>query len=428
MTVRTPVAITDTATAAILTYDSTTVDYDDGSYTFNGGGYPLEADNLVLKVEIYRYGEGTPIDIAASVTSISTTRGRSRQLDSYQAGTATITVRNDDRRFDPLNSASPFYGATEPTRLVVIRVNGTVVFAGYIDDTNVQYEISGASTAEITLTDATASLATMQLTDPVDRDDEPSGTRISALLNDPQIDFVCTGTDIAIGDESVNADNAEGNLLEYLRKIERTERGYLFIDRLGRLVYRQRSYTFNNPGEVTFTDSGTDIPYTVIRQRSGIDLFYNRINFDGPFLSTPQIVEDTFSQQIYRLREYAETDLLFVSDARALAVAQDALRLYGKIRPSISEVSVPVDILTASDRQRVISLDIADTVVVEFTPRGTGIPLQIRQTLVIDGIGHDWTVGGVWTSRFTIALYDPQDRAVLDDPVLGVLDSGIVLG
>lgn len=428
MTVRTPVTVEDSPGTAIITYDSTDVDYDDGDFTYNGAGYPLEADDLVLNVQVYKYGEATPIDIATSCTQISITRGRSRQLDSYQAGTCSITVRNEDRKFDPLNTASPLYRAIEPTRLVVIRVNGTVVYAGYVEDVNVDYDISGTSTAQIELVDATASLATQSLVDALDRDDEKSGVRITAMLNDAQIDFVCTGVDISTGDETVNADLVDGNLLEYIRKIERTERGYLFIDRLGRLLYRARSYTFENPGEVTFTDGGTDVPYTTIAQRSGVDLFYNRVTFNGPFLTDPQIAEDTFSQQIYRLREYKETDMLYITDARALAVAEEALKLYGKIRPSVSNVAVPINILTASDRQRVMALDLADTVIVQFTPPGYGIPASISQKLVIDGINHDWSVGSIWTSQYTLALYEANDTATLDDPVLGILDAGNVLG
>lgn len=48
-------------------------------------------------------------------------RGKQYELDQYQPGTATFTIRNLDSAFDPTNVSSPFYGYVIPYRLFRIR-------------------------------------------------------------------------------------------------------------------------------------------------------------------------------------------------------------------------------------------------------------------------------------------------------------------
>ena len=48
-------------------------------------------------------------DVAEYVQEISISRGRSDQLQTFNAGTATITLLNNDRRFDPINEDSPYW-------------------------------------------------------------------------------------------------------------------------------------------------------------------------------------------------------------------------------------------------------------------------------------------------------------------------------
>jgi len=54
------------------------------------------------------YFNGAPVDVTAFVRSVSIRRGRSRELDRFSTGTATVVFNNEDRRFDPLYSAGPY--------------------------------------------------------------------------------------------------------------------------------------------------------------------------------------------------------------------------------------------------------------------------------------------------------------------------------
>ena len=129
-------------------------------------------DRLVLDVtdpglDTGTLGDGAFFyDISTSVRSISTNRGRRRALERFGTGTATITLDNRDRSFDPTNTASPYYNATVgvtgvvPSIPVVVRAtwDGTTysIFRGFIDSWTFDYSDAGIgdATATISCSDA----------------------------------------------------------------------------------------------------------------------------------------------------------------------------------------------------------------------------------------------------------------------------------
>ena len=129
------------------------------------------------------------IDITAKVSgSIQVNRGRSRELDSFNAGTASFTLRNEDRSFDPLNTTSAYYPGITPRTLVRISVAGTVVFVGRVEDYLLRYDINGLATVDVSCVDGLGILASMFLVN-VDVDEEFPETRIPAVFNNAQINY-----------------------------------------------------------------------------------------------------------------------------------------------------------------------------------------------------------------------------------------------
>ena len=108
----------------------------------------------------------TPIwvELTSSVMSISINRGRQRTLDRFEAGTATIVLKNADRKFDPSNTAGIYYGSLLPMRQFRIRMqygNATYTrFVGFADSYEQNYDRSNRfATCVIQLTDAFKLLA-----------------------------------------------------------------------------------------------------------------------------------------------------------------------------------------------------------------------------------------------------------------------------
>jgi len=54
------------------------------------------------------------VDVTEMVQSISITRGRNRNTEAFNAGTAQVTFHDPDRQLDPLNASSPYYPYVEP--------------------------------------------------------------------------------------------------------------------------------------------------------------------------------------------------------------------------------------------------------------------------------------------------------------------------
>jgi hypothetical protein len=77
-----------------------------------------------------------------------------------------------------------------------------------------------------------------------------------------------------------------------------------------------------------------------------------------------------------------------------------------------------MDILSESQQNEVLDLEIGDVVQVKFTP--SGIPPAIEQFVRVIGISHDWSNN---EKRINLAL-ERLDFSlfVLDDPTLGILD------
>lgn len=69
-------------------------------------------------------------DISSYVTSVRTTRGRSSEFEQFPAGTCTVVLKDETRRFDPLNTAGPYFGQLLPNVPIrVLAVGATGLFA-----------------------------------------------------------------------------------------------------------------------------------------------------------------------------------------------------------------------------------------------------------------------------------------------------------
>lgn len=76
------------------------------------------------------------VDVTAYVTSIVVNRGRASELDRFSAGSATIGLHNEDRRFDPTYTSSPYSPNVKPRRKIrisiLIGITTYQLFTGYV--------------------------------------------------------------------------------------------------------------------------------------------------------------------------------------------------------------------------------------------------------------------------------------------------------
>ena len=129
-------------------------------------GYPFV--NVALGFNSGPYvASPTFTDVTEYVQEVTTRRGRSDELAEFDSGTATITLSNHDRRFDPLNSSSPYNGFLVPRVPISITARAFDQRTNLI--TNPSFETnttgwSGAAGATLTRTSAQAFVGSWSVT------------------------------------------------------------------------------------------------------------------------------------------------------------------------------------------------------------------------------------------------------------------------
>jgi hypothetical protein len=124
------------------------------------------AASLIVSIAFGSSGStGTPswTDVSTYVRSATWHRGRSRALDKFQAGTATVVLDNRDRRFDPDYVSGPYSGQILPRCQIRIQgqYNGVTysLWQGYVDAWPQGYTNPNDSTATVNATDGFTTLA-----------------------------------------------------------------------------------------------------------------------------------------------------------------------------------------------------------------------------------------------------------------------------
>jgi hypothetical protein len=112
----------------------------------------------------------TWVSVTQWLREVTVRRGRSDEFQDFDTGTATIVLDNRDRRFDPLNTSSPYHPNVQPRKQIKISaVNGLTtheVFRGYVDGWPVSITDAGFdSTVTIECYDVLGLLAEEELPD-----------------------------------------------------------------------------------------------------------------------------------------------------------------------------------------------------------------------------------------------------------------------
>lgn len=372
----------------------------------------------------YRLGGYKLFDITDRLLSASTTRGKSQALDRIDAGTSNIILDNSDRLFDPLYELGFYYGQLVPGREVKVSCNAYPVISSFIDDIDIAYEPSNKSIVSIQSSDALSNLTINNLpaVTPVV---ELSGARVTRVLDLPEVNWPLADRTIDSGNsELTSVAITEGTqTVSYLQLVATSEAGNIFISKNGKFVFQERN---NAPGviDVAFTDEAsvvgyTAIPFTDLSVVYGSEQLYNRIVISNNKAIADEVVaEDTDSQVTYGPRSYSQTGLLNNSAIDLQYLADFLLARFKEPQYRFQSLSVVLDVLTESQQNKVLDLEIGDIVNVRFTP--SGIPPVIEQLSRVIGISHDWSNNekrvNLSLERLDFTLF------VLDDLVLGVLD------
>ena len=401
-----------------------------GFQTTTGFGNPFQLDNATYGLlNTGTLGGLAFADLTTLVQSVNITRGRNRQLDQFNAGTATISFYNASRILDPLNTASIYYPYVLPRCPVIINANGVPIYTGLITDWNLDYDMANKDIMYASCSDNFTVLANQQLNAHTTTA-ELSSTRVSTVLAYSEIAYqgaksIGTGSS-TLGGTAASASFSiaqDTNLLNYLQLVTTSEQGYLYMSANGTLTFKGRSSVLNPVASATFNTTGTAIPYQTLMNQFGDELLYNFVTTQSP-AGAMQTASNSASISQYQAQQYSILDLLNSTTAEVAALGNYLLGKYKDPVLRFTGLSTQLAALSTANQNLIFSLDLTNITTVEknFV---TGTPLTDSQTLIISGISHSIQPGSHIVS-YTFESTDGNQYLTLDDAIFGTLNNNLL--
>ena len=398
-----------------------------GFQSTTGFGTPFMLDDAFYGV-LNTAGRGTLggltfVDLTSLVENVSITRGRSRQLDQFNAGTAVIAFDNASQILNPSNTSSPYYPFVLPRCPVQVLANGIPIYTGLITDWNLDYDISNQDMMYASCSDQFTVLANQSL-NAVATSVQATGARINTVLDLAEINYQGARA-IDTGSSTLGAFNIsqDTNCLNYLQLINTSEQGYLFMSANGTLTFKGRSSVLNPVAGATFNTNGTGIRYQSLINQFGDELLYNYIVTKSD-AGAAQTTSNADSIALYQAQQYSLTNLLNSTTTEVAGLGNYLLGKYQNPVLRFTGLSTEMSALSATDQNIVLNLDMTSicSVVKNFV---LGTPATETQTLIVSGVSHNITPGSHIVS-YTFESTDGNQYMTLDSAIFGLLDTGLL--
>lgn len=366
----------------------------------------------------YRLGGTLFYDVTDFVQQVSISRGRSDLLATYPAGECQVDFNNHLRTFDPLYPDSPFAGNIVPRREIRVTSGTAVVYTGWIEDWDLDYQPSGDSIATAKAADALAILGNKVLNS-FTPSVEKTGERINAVLDRSEVNWPSTLRDIDAGaiDMGTVTVAEETNALGYLQNVAQSDPGQVFITGAGKFAFRDRRRAPLSAGLVEFGGSG--ISFDSIQIMYGSELLFNDVTVTREGGATA-IAQNSASINNYGRRSLTITDMQMNNDADLVDVSLGYASLYSEPEYRIEAMQISLHKKDAAVQEQLLALELGDVCKITFTPNNIGDPIVrygeiIRLNHSVDPQMYMLELG------FQDTRYAPL---VLDDAVFGKLDVG----
>jgi hypothetical protein len=370
-------------------------------------------------------------DEAPRVETCEIRRGRQNELARDDAGTANISLENQERDLDPLNEDGTYYPNVDLLRRVQVALEWDSVeydlFQGFIESPDPDFRDNGTVTfLSLACADGLASLNLFPVTSASAFPAELSGARIGRILD--AIDWPAGERRVDAGIHIVRAEDPEelpdgtmrldlGDAKGYLQQIAEAEGGRFFIGGDGYAVFQDRRHRVDDEtvSQAYFTDAEdpTGIQYenTPIIWDTGN--LYNDVTYrldDGNVEHT----DDTASVTRYRRRTLGLSGPL---ERPGEAFAAASLRLLRHKSPVVRLPSITV-MPSGDEWATILPLlgDLSKRVTVRRA-QFAGTPIEIDCYIE----GFRLKIGRTVTVSFDLSpVQAPFDEWVLGTSQLGV--------
>lgn len=371
------------------------------------------------------------LDVTDMVKSITITRGRNRDTEQFNAGTASVMFFDPTRQLDPLNESSIYYPFVGPRQPIEIYASGRPIYTGTITDWDLDYDyVEAGNVVTAQCADNFTILANMTFAAwaPVE---QLSGARITASLARPEVAYqgprvLDTGNSTLGGTPGGGSqfDVDDGvNVLSYLQRISASEGGFLYMDHTNALAFVDRRRNINPASLASFTDDGTGIPYQSLTNQFGDELLYNSVQMQAPGQNV-QVASDSTSIARYQASIYSKLDLLNKAPTEVLDLARAFLAIHKDPVLRFTGVDLQLAALDVTDQDTVLTLDLVDIVTVQKS-FSVGTPASVSEPLIVSGISHTIRPGD-HRVKLTFEHLDSRSYFTLNNDPLGKLDQNFL--
>jgi hypothetical protein len=374
------------------------------------------------------------VDVSDLTLRVQTKRGRNRILNKFEAGSATITLRDDNGDFSPTNTSSPYYGKLVPLRKVRVFADYTdeitsittryFIFSGYVTsyDTNFVRGFEETSTVTLQCVDGFRLFTNIGISTVAGTPaGQLSGARVNALLD--LADYPASQRAIDTGNSTMQADpGTPRSLIDAIQTVEISEFGGFFFQKTGTATFLSRNTLSLKADETPydFTDDGTGIGYSAIDFAYDDQLIINDVSVQR-LGGTPQQVQDATSIDTYFLHSGRRNGILVETDEEAnnqavmlLNARKDAILRIDSMTLNLFDTGA-----NANDRIKAgLGMEIFD--LMDITKQMPGGSVVTRE-LFCQGVAHEITPR-IWNT--TVFTSEPLIQAfILDSPTQGTLDN-----
>ena len=335
------------------------------------------ADNVTLAVE-FGFGSGplaaspTWTDVTAYVRQINITRGRLSPLEAFDAGTATVLLDNQDGRFQPGNSSSPYSPSQRlgtPLRITATySLTDYVIFYGAVTDWPLTYDQQPDATVLLTGTDNLARLRLCRVEN--DYAAEDADTRIGNVLDDCSWPAGARALDAPVSDTLAARDEYAGSAIALIDEAVHAEQGFAFVAADGDFTFKKRT-VHSGASPTTVFNNSTDLPFQRVRPNFTDRDLINRATVT-PADDDDQTDSDSTSITNHGEVAVARTNDSIAAGPDALNVAEWIVGRFKDVDPRIERIAVVPEADPANLWPVVLSLDLVDTCTVQYDPPGAG--------------------------------------------------------
>ena len=365
------------------------------------------------------------IDLTDVTRSIKINRGRNIPRDTYEAGTCTVRIFDQDGRFNPQNTSSDLYGYLTPLRKLRISAefNGQdyYLFSGYTTDYVYTYDqAENISYVDINASDAFRLFAMATIVSVTGQAaGQNTGTRLAKILD--TVDFPNSMRSLDTGNSLTQADPATlRTSLNAIQNVETSEQGAFYISPEGNAIFKNRSNTISSAGgtPIDFNQTG-GIPYKNLVFAFDDKLIVNTCSAT-PIGGSTQTYVDADSVATYFPHSVSFSDLVIQTDADAANIAA----LYVATR---STTTIRIDRMTIDlyddlvPNGTILDLDYFDNVLISNIQPDSSV---ITKNLQIQGVS--WEISpNSWTGTFT-TLEPIADGFIIGNSTYGILGEDIL--